>query len=129
MDFEPATRDRFQLRSGDLLVCEGGEVGRSAIWNGALAECFYQKALHRLRALSQSDLPRFMYYLLYTAAHRGVFAAEANPNTIDHLTAEKLRKHRFAFPPRDEQRAIVAFLDRETARMDALIGKKERLIA
>ena len=129
MDFEPGTRDRFQLRRGDLLVCEGGEVGRAAIWTGALAECFYQKALHRLRPLSEADVPRFMYYALYAVAHRGVFAAESNPNTIDHLTAEKLRKHRFAFPPPEEQRAIVELLDGQTARIDTLAAKKERLIA
>jgi type I restriction enzyme S subunit len=129
MDFGPEERQRFRLCPGDLLVCEGGEVGRAAIWTGALAECFYQKALHRLRPLSDADVPRFMYYLLYTAAQRGVFAAESNPNTIDHLTAEKLRKHRFAFPPVQEQQAIAAFLDGQTARIDSLIAKKERLIS
>ena len=61
-------------------------------------------------------------------AQQGVFVAGGNPNTIDHLTAVKLRHYRFPFAPPEEQRAIVASLDRETARIDALVAKKERLI-
>ena len=44
-----ADLQRFRLRSGDLLVCEGGEIGRAAIGDEPIRECYYQKALHRLR--------------------------------------------------------------------------------
>jgi len=128
MDFDPGERRKFLLRSGDVLVCEGGEVGRTAIWRGELDECYFQKAVHRVRPLRTMDEPRFLFYLLYTAAHRGVFVAEGNQSTIVHLTAEKLRRHRFGFAPLAEQRGIAAFLDRETAKIDALVAKKERLI-
>ena len=69
-----------------------------------------------------------MFYVLLYAAKLGVFVAGGNPNTIDHLPAEKLRKYRFPFPPSDEQRPIAVFLDRETARIDGLVAKKERLV-
>lgn len=128
MDFAPSERDRYLLRPGDLLVCEGGEVGRTAIWRGAMAECFYQKAIHRLRPRSVRETPRFFYYLMYTLAKRGVFVAGGNPNTINHLTAVQLRQCRLPFAPRSEQHAIARFLDRETARIDGLVAKKERLI-
>jgi len=128
MDFLPDDRIRFGLVEGDLLVCEGGEAGRTAIWRGELSECYYQKAIHRLRPRINQDFPRFFYYVMYAATKLGVFVAGGNPNTIDHLTAEKLRKHRFPFPPRNEQQAIAAFLDRKTAQIDALIGKKQRQI-
>jgi type I restriction enzyme S subunit len=65
---------------------------------------------------------------MYSLAKRGVFAAGGNPNTIDHLTGVQLRHYRVPFAPSLEQRAIAAFLDRETARIDALVAKKERLI-
>ena len=128
MDFPSADRDRYLLRSGDLLVCEGGEVGRTAIWSGTLDECFYQKAIHRVRPWSDREIPRFFYFLMYAMAKRGVFTAGGNPNTIDHLTAIQLRHYRMPFPASSEQRAIAAFLDRETARIDALLEQKERLI-
>ena len=128
MDFPPSERNRYRLQPGDLLVCEGGEVGRTAMWNGELDECFYQKAIHRVRPRSDSEIPRFFYYLMYALAKRGVFAAGGNPNTIDHLTAVQLRHHRVPFPATREQQAVATFLDRETAKIDALVANKERLI-
>ena len=128
MDFPPSERDRYLLRPGDLLVCEGGEVGRTAIWTGELEECFYQKAIHRVRPWSDSENPRFFCFLMHALAKRGVFTAGGNPNTIDHLTAIQLRHYRLPFPAAIEQRAIANYLDRETAKIDALVAKKERLI-
>ena len=129
MDFAPWERDRYLVRPGDLLVCEGGEVGRTAIWPGKIEPCYYQKALHRVRPRANREDPRFFLYLMYMVAKRGVFAGSGNQNTIDHLTAVQLKHYRFPFAPEFEQRAIAAFLDTETARIDALVAKKERLIA
>ena len=123
MDFAPEERDRYRLRKGDLLVCEGGEVGRAAIWEGSIKECFYQKAIHRVRPRSMRDITRFFYYIMYALAMRGVFVAGSNPNTINHLTAVQLSHYRFPFPSSDEQSAIASFLDRETARIDTLVAK------
>ena len=128
MDFPPSERNRYMLRPGDLLVCEGGEVGRTSIWGGDIDECFYQKAIHRVRPRSESQIPRFFYFLMCALAKGGVFTAGGNPNTIDHLTAVQLRHYRVPFPATREQRAIADFLDRETAKIDALMAMKERLI-
>lgn len=127
MDFPPHERERFRLRAGDLLVCEGGEVGRTAMWRNELDECFYQKAVHRLRPW-HDDCPRYLFYVMRAAANAGLFRADGNPNTIDHLTAVQLRHYRFAFPPLSEQHIVADFLDRETARIEAVIVKKERLV-
>ncbi len=120
MDFSESDRDRFALRQGDLLVCEGGEVGRTAMWHGELEECYYQKAIHRLRPRNQGDCPRYLFYVMYVVSKLGVFQATGNPNTIDHLTAEKLRAHRLPFPPSDEQYSIVEFLDRQVGELESL---------
>ncbi len=113
MDFAPTERERFLLRKGDLLVCEGGAninvVGKAAIWNGEIAECYYQKALHRIRSRGE-DHPEFLLQLLRVAHVLGVFIAQANPNTVFHLTAEKLKAQRFPFPPPSEQLRIVSKL-------------------
>lgn len=128
MDFSPSERNRYLLLKGDLLVCEGGEVGRTAIWNGELDECFYQKAIHRLRPRPVSEIPRFFFFLMYALARCGVFTAGGNPNTIDHLTAFQLRHYRMPFPNTTEQRAIAGFLDRETASIDNVIAKVRNAI-
>ena len=128
MDIRPHEIDRFTVRPGDLLVCEGGEAGRCAIWHGEFHPCGYQKALHRLRPLDRvRDRPRFLYYALLAAVMRGAFD-EGQGSTIAHLTGDMLRAHRFPFPSAPEQRAVASFLDRETAKIDALVTKQERLI-
>lgn len=128
MDIPPAQLGRYTLHAGDLLVCEGGEVGRSAIWAGDIEGCGYQKALHRLRPHDTTrDTPRFLLHSLRLATSRGAFT-DGQKSTIDHLTGEKLRRHRFVFPPFAEQTAIVRFLDYVDRRVRRYIRDKERLI-
>jgi type I restriction enzyme, S subunit len=113
MDISPDERHRYTVKLGDLLVCEGGEVGRAAIWeqSGVVG---YQKALHRLRPYDgERDRPRFLYFLLRALADLGLFKADGSQNTIAHLTAEKLRRLRLPFPPTQEQEAIAAQLKKE----------------
>ncbi len=129
MDFEGNDIERYGLRKGDLLVCEGGEVGRAAIWTGALDECYYQKALHRLRPRrALGDASRFQYYLLNMAATLGIFTGGEGKATIAHLTAETLRRYRFAYPPYAEQMRISDFLDAETVRFNALLTQARTAI-
>ncbi len=128
MDIEDTERERFTIRAGDLLVCEGGEVGRAAIFSGRNEITGYQKALHRMRPLNRHEDPRFMFYILAWASSQGVFMAQGNPNTISHLTGEKLRRYRFPQPPFLEQVAIAAYLDKQTAKLDALVAKVESAI-
>jgi type I restriction enzyme S subunit len=122
MDFSGDDLDRYSLRTGDLLVCEGGEVGRAAVWRGELETCFYQKALHRLRARDpQSDRADFLYYALVSASASGIFAGSEGRSTIAHLPADTFRQYRFPFPPQHEQAAIVA-------RAESAAGEVERLV-
>lgn len=115
MSFDDEEREHLRLRRGDLLVCEGGEVGRAAIWMDELPECYYQKAIHRLRPRREAN-PRFLMYCLWAAASRGVFAVEGNVSTVMHLTGEQLAAHRFPFPSTNEQASIVATLDQANKR-------------
>ncbi|WP_460822931.1 restriction endonuclease subunit S [Lysobacter olei] len=125
MDIHPNEIERYTAIREDLLVCEGGEVGRSAVWMGE--RIGYQKALHRLRPRI-GDSPKFMYYALMAASASGAFNEGDTKSTISHLPAEKFRTYRFAFPPKHEQIVIVAHLDRATSRIDALIANTERSI-
>ncbi len=116
--------DRFRLLPGDLLVCEGGEVGRAAIWEGPIDECYYQKALHRLRPLRGFD-PRLMVELLRHWSDRGLLANQVTQTSIAHLTREKLAEVPMPIPWPDEQRAIAEAL----GAVDALLGALTKLIA
>ncbi|MGW6898069.1 restriction endonuclease subunit S [Streptomyces sp. NPDC054919] len=128
MNFPPEERDRYAVRPGDLLVCEGGEPGRSAIWAGQVEEIYYQKALHRVRARDYSS-PRWLYYCLRAATSLNVFAVEGNATTISHLTGEQLRAHRFAFPQRNVQDRLVATLDANSRTHARLKHKLDEQLA
>jgi type I restriction enzyme S subunit len=107
MDIPESEYERYTLRRGDLLVCEGGEIGRAAIWDSQRELCGFQKALHRLRPQScDRDDPRFLLLQLRIATATGAFD-DGHQSTISHLTGEKLRRHRFVFPPLEEQQAII----------------------
>jgi len=121
--------ERFRLRKGDLLVCEGGEVGRAAIWNSPVEECYFQKALHRLRPLHGFD-SRIMAALLRQWSERGQLVNYVTQTSIAHLPLEKFLEIPMAVPPPAEQRAIANALsdvDALLAKLDALIAKKRDL--
>jgi len=110
MNFPPHERVRYKVQTGDLLVCEGGQPGRAAIWDGRLDEVYYQKAIHRVRSRGRSR-PRWLYYCLRVAAFMNVFAVEGNSTTIAHLTREQLAAHRFPFPSTATQDRLIRMLD------------------
>lgn len=122
MDIFPEELDRYTVRAGDVLVCEGGDIGRTALVPEELEGFGYQKALHRLRPLSYTEHPRFLYYTMRWAVQAGAFAGEG-ASTIAHLTAEQLREYRFPRPPKDEQRDITARLDFVLGGLNALVVK------
>ena len=116
--------ERYRLQKGDLLVCEGGEVGRCAIWDAPIEECYYQKALHRLRPLHGFD-PRVMAALLRLWSDGGLLANFVTQTSIAHLPREKFMEVPMPVPPAAEQRAIAAAL----GDVDALLAGLDRLIA
>ena len=92
MDFNDSDREEFRLRRGDILICEGGEVGRSAIWNDELPECYFQKALHRARPYPNAATPEFIVFLLWRLAEVGALRDTASKMTFSHLTGVKIKE-------------------------------------
>lgn len=107
MDFSLAEREKFSLRIGDLLVCEGGEVGRSAIWKGEIEDCYYQKALHRLRPLTDEITPEYMLQFMYWGNSKGLFASLTGHSTIAHLPAVKLKSVKVPLPDIADQNDLL----------------------
>ncbi len=128
MDILPAEYARYTVRCGDLLVCEGGDVGRAAVVPEVQSPVGFQKALHRLRSVSGAEHPRYMFYTFSWASRAGAFAGEGQ-STIAHLTGEQLRKYRFPAPPMDEQVEIARFLDSEITILGRLAETARQVIS
>jgi DNA-binding NtrC family response regulator len=106
MHFSEEEREKLSLQSGDLLICEGGEVGRTAIWKGEMADCYFQKAIHRLRPKDGRILPEYMLAFMRVAEQRGLFTNLTSQTSIAHLTQEKLALLPVPLPPPQEQNRI-----------------------
>ncbi|WP_423209296.1 restriction endonuclease subunit S [Paracoccus yeei] len=101
------------LRPGDLLVCEGGEIGRAAVWNGEQDVMSFQNHLHRLRPLADDVDPRFYVYFLQCGfTQLGIFEGAGNKTTIPNLSRNRLAALDVPHPEIDEQRNIVRVLAR-----------------
>ena len=101
------------LRQGDLLVCEGGKVGRAAIWNGEVEIMAFQNHLHRLRPVVEEIEPRFYVYFLQSAfTQLGLFEGAANKTTIPNLSRNRLAGFIVPQPTLNEQRTTVTVLGR-----------------
>lgn len=117
---------RFRLRRGDLLVCEGGEIGRAAIWNDLIPECYYQKAIHRLRPIKTYNV-YLMMCLLQLWTSNGYLSNYVTQTSIAHLPKDKLEIVPLPVPPDAEQQAIAEALwdvDGLLAALEELIAKK-----
>ena len=99
MDFNEKDRAEFCLRDGDVLICEGGEVGRAAVWCAELRECYFQKALHRLRPDLQLVVPEYIVNLMWFLARHGGLNDHVTSATIAHLTGVKLKAMKVPLPP------------------------------
>lgn len=120
MDFTEAEERKFRLEPGDVLVCEGGQPGRAAIWAGEIERCCYQKALHRLRPIAEAVDPRFLMYRLWLGALRGEFVDNHSATTIAHLPAVRLAGLNVRLPRLQEQRRVAAELREQLATIDAM---------
>ena len=119
MRFEDGEGTRFQLRPGDLVICEGGEPGRAAVWRGQAENAKIQKALHRIRFRLDEYDPSFAMYYVYFGTITNRFASYYTGTTIKHLTGAALRQVLFPVPPLNEQRRIVAKIDELFSDLDA----------
>jgi len=127
MSFSAAEREKFQLRNGDLLMCEGGEIGRVAIWQEELQNCYYQKAIHRLRALTDDYNPPFYLRFFKFAKVAGMLTNFASQTSIAHLTREKLLTVPLPVPCSEEQNEIVDRLDGLDAQLGNLALELQKL--
>jgi type I restriction enzyme S subunit len=118
MDFSDGERKRFELRFGDLLVCEGGEPGRCAVWRNEIADCYYQKALHRVRPREGKSDSEFLSLWIQHQAITGAFDDQNAKTTIAHLPQVRLEQLLIPNINLAEQRQIAARLKAQLAEVE-----------
>ncbi len=123
MKFEDDEDERYGIKYGDLIICEGGEPGRCAIWKEQLPNMKIQKALHRLRVNEEMDY-RYVYYWFLLAGKQGALKQYYTGATIMHMPGQKLKEVVIDKPPLDVQRKIGDYLE----AFDDLIKNNQKQI-
>lgn len=123
MKFEDDEDERYGIKYGDLIICEGGEPGRCAIWKEQLPNMKIQKALHRLRVNEEMDY-RYVYYWFLLAGKQGALKQYYTGATIMHMPGQKLKEVVIDKPPLDVQRKIGDYLE----AFDDLIENNQKQI-
>ncbi len=126
MPFLEHELDRFGLAPGDVLVCEGGEPGRAAVWTIDEPSIKYQKALHRVR-MHDGVLPRWLVLHLFFDAHRGVLERHFTGTTIRHFPREAIQQYVLRIAPAAEQHRVVDAVDSYFTRLDVAVATLERV--
>ena len=109
MKFEEGEDERYGVRDGDLIVCEGGEPGRCAVWREQVPDMKIQKALHRIRPKVGLN-NYYLFYWFMLAGRTGWLEPFFTGTTIKHLTGKALNELEVPLPPIEEQRAIAHIL-------------------
>lgn len=127
MWFNEQEKSQYRLEKGDIVVSEGGEIGKSSIWNGIIKDCYIQNSVHRLTSFQCNSI--FLLYWLFTLGKNSFFKSIVNTISISHLTKEKLENIPLLFPPMVEQERIAAYLDEKCGEIDELIDVEQQMIS
>jgi type I restriction enzyme S subunit len=119
MRFRDDELEEYSLRSGDVLICEGGEPGRAAVWDSREKNVYFQKAIHRVR-FSKGVNPYFFLNTLRESVDSGRLSDYFTGVGIKHFTGRGLSSFSFPLPPLAEQQRIVAKVDELMAFCDKL---------
>ena len=106
------------MRRGDLLICEGGDVGRSTVWDRDM-EMYYQNALHCVRFFGSIN-PYYFKYCLELYKYNRILENASKGMTIKHLVQGALYSIPFPLHPLDEQNRIVAKLEESLPQCERL---------
>ena len=118
MRIEPEENEKYSVTKGDLIICEGGEPGRCAIWEQD-ETIFYQKALHRVRFTDDSN-PQFYMYYFWFAAQTGKLNPFFTGMGIKHLTGQSLVKVPVPTAKKEEQDLIVQEIESRLSVCDSI---------
>lgn len=132
MDFDEKDKREFSLKYGDILMCEGGEIGRCAIWKKEKEDCYFQKAIHRIRLRSNKAVPEYFVHLMWNYSIGGGLKQFMGASTIAHLTGENLKKLKLSYPPIELQQKFAQIVEKAEGikkQYQASLSELEQLYA
>lgn len=127
MWFNKYEKSIYRLQENDLVMNEGGDVGKIGIWRNHIYSCYIQNSTNKI-TIDNTCNPFYFQYLLFAIAKTNYFWSIVNPISIAHLTKEKLACTPIVCPPLSEQQAIASYLDKRCGEIDKAIAKQQKRI-
>lgn len=129
MWFNQYERSIYKLQENDIVMNEGGDIGKVSCWRGVDFDCYIQNSINKITADYNRVNAGFLCYWLYNLSSLGYFWSIVSQISIAHLTKEKLSNSPVVLPPISEQTAIATYLDTHSAKIDNLISIQQKRIA
>ena len=127
MWFTKEEMNLYRLKKDDIILSEGGEVGKTCIWNNELEECYIQNSAHKV-TVNTNNNSQYLLYLFFYIGKQGVFDSIVNKVSIAHLTKDKLSNFIVCQPPLQNQNDIVYHIEQQSAKIDRAIALQEQKI-
>lgn len=127
MWFNEYEKTLYRLKQNDIVMNEGGDVGKIGIWKNTNYICYIQNSVNKITADRLTN-PFFLKYLLFAIAKTNYFWSIVNPVSIAHLTKEKLSTTPIVYPPLQEQISIASYLDKKCGEIDKALATQQKRI-
>lgn len=127
MWFNQYEKELYRLHTNDIVMNEGGDIGKIGLWNNTDYPCYIQNSVNKITADNVTS-PFYLQYLLFAIAKTNYFWSIVNPISIAHLTKEKLSSTPIVLPPLSEQEVIASYLDKKCGEIDKAIATQEKRV-
>lgn len=128
MWFNQYEKSIYKLQENDIVMNEGGDIGKVSCWRGVDFDCYIQNSINKITADYNRVNAGFLCYWLYNLSSLGYFWSIVSQISIAHLTKEKLSNSPVVLPPITEQTAIASYLDHKCATIDTSISNAQHQI-
>ena len=127
MWFNQYEKELYRLHTNDIVMNEGGDIGKIGLWNNTDYPCYIQNSVNKITADNVTS-PFYLQYLLFAIAKTNYFWSIVNPISIAHLTKEKLSSTPIVLPSLSEQEVIASYLDKKCGEIDKAVATQEKRV-